>query len=181
MNLAEKLQQLRKRNNLSQEQLADKLGISRQSISKWESEQSAPEIDKIVQLSEIFGVTTDYLLKDIEECPANSVLSDKYKNPNSSSKRLRLIIATICIAFSIISIFVMWVLSKIYPAPIVFYNTTTKKWLVGFDNFLRIHGLEGFYKLCWLIAIVGIVLLFFDKLKILWKKIIVRLRRKKLA
>lgn len=113
MNLAEKLQQLRKKNNLSQEQLADKLGISRQSISKWESEQSTPEIDKIVQLSEIFGVTTDYLLKDIDECPKNSVLSAKDKTPNCSNKRLRLIIATICIAFSIISIFLMWVLSKI--------------------------------------------------------------------
>lgn len=167
MNLSKKLQQLRKHNNLSQEQLADKLGISRQSISKWESEQSVPEIDKIVKLSEIFGITTDYLLKDIEECPANLVLSDKDKNPNSSSKKLRLIIATICIAFSIISIFLMWVLSKIYPAPIVLYNTTTKTWLVGFNNFLWIHGLDGFYKLCWLITIVGIILLFFDKLKIL--------------
>ena len=176
MNLAEKLQQLRKRNNLSQEQLAEKLGISRQSISKWESEQSAPEIDKIVQLSEIFGVTTDYLLKDIDECPKNSILSAKDKNPNSSNKRLRLIISIICIAFSIISIFLMWVLSKIYPAPLVFYNTTTKLWLVGFDNFLWIHELEGFYKICWLIGIMGIVLLFIDKLRILWKKIRVRFR-----
>lgn len=173
MNLAEKLQQLRKRNNLSQEQLADKLGISRQSISKWESGQSAPEIDKIVQLSEIFSVTTDYLLKDIKEYPENSVLSAKDKNQNSSNKRLRLIIGTICIVFSIISIFIIWLLSKIYPAPIVFYNTTTKKWLVGFDNFLWIHGLEGFYKLCLLIALVGIIFLFFDKLKILWGKTIV--------
>lgn len=175
MNLAEKLQQLRKKNNLSQEQLADKLGISRQSISKWESEQSLPESDKIVKLSEIFGVTTDYLLKDINECPENSVLYVKDKNPNFSNKKMRLIIATICIIFSIISIFAMWILSKIYPAPIGFYNTTTKKWLVGFDNFLWIHGLEGFYYLCWLIAIIGSMLLFFDKLKIVWKKIRVRL------
>lgn len=176
MNLAEKIQQLRKRNNLSQEQLADKLGISRQSISKWESEQSVPEIDKIVHLSEIFGVTTDYLLKDID---TNKIDSDKNKNQNPSSKKLQFIISAICMAFSIISIFTMWILSKIYPAPIVFYNTTTEKWLVGFDNFLWIHGLEGFYKLCWLIAMVGIVLLFVDRLNILCIKIRVKLMKKK--
>lgn len=173
MNLAEKIQQLRKRSDLSQEQLADKLGISRQSISKWESKQSTPEIDKIVQLSEIFGVTTDYLLKDID-CLENPVLPAKDKNPSSSNNKssLVLIIATICIAFSFISIFAMWILSKIYPAPIVFFNPITVKWLVGFDNFLRYHELQGFYNLCWLITIVGVVmLLFFNKPKILWKKI----------
>lgn len=63
MNLAEKIQDLRKKNGLSQEQLADKLGVSRQAISKWESEQSTPDIDKIVLLSETFHVSTDYLLK----------------------------------------------------------------------------------------------------------------------
>jgi transcriptional regulator with XRE-family HTH domain len=170
MNLAEKLHQLRKRHNLSQEQLADKLGISRQSISKWESAQSVPEIDKIVQLSEIFGVTTDYLLKDIDECSANSVLSDGDKNQNSSGKKLLSIIAVICMAFSVISIFVMWTLSKIYPAPIIFNNTTTGRWLVGFYNFLWNHELEGVYKLCWLIALAGIVLLFVDGLKHYRKK-----------
>lgn len=169
MDLADRIQQLRKKNDLSQEQLADKLGISRQSISKWESKQSMPEIDRIVQLSEIFGVTTDYLLKDLD-CSENPVISTKDEKSNSSNNKLRLIIATIFIAFSIISIFVMWILSKIYPAPIAFYNTTTKKWLVGFDNFLWRHWLEDFYYLCWLIAIVGVVLIFFDKLKILWNK-----------
>lgn len=171
MNLAEKLQRLRKQNNLSQEQLADKLGISRQSISKWESEQSVPEIDKIVQLSEIFEVTTDYLLKDIDERPSNPVFSDKDNTPSSSGKRMRLIIGSACIGFSGISIFVMWVLSKIYPAPMVSYNPTTGRWLVGFENFLWFHGLEGFYRLCWLIAIIGTLFLFLDKLKALWKKI----------
>lgn len=127
-----------------------------------------PEIDRIVQLSEIFEVTTDYLLKDID-CSENTVLSPKEKMPSSLNNKLSLIIATICIDFSIISIFTMWILSKIYPAPIVFFNITTEKWLVGFENFLWRHELEGLYNLCWLIAIVGVVLLSFDKLKILWK------------
>ena len=64
MILAEKIVVLRKKNGWSQEQLADKLGVSRQSISKWESAQSTPDMKKIVALSELFGVSTDYLLKD---------------------------------------------------------------------------------------------------------------------
>jgi len=66
MKFAEKIQNLRKSKNLSQEELAERLDISRQSVSKWESGLAMPEIDKLIMLSEIFGVTTDYLLKDGE-------------------------------------------------------------------------------------------------------------------
>ena len=55
---------LRKKQGWSQEELAAKLEVSRQSVSKWESAASVPELDKIIRLSEIFGVSTDYLLKD---------------------------------------------------------------------------------------------------------------------
>lgn len=64
MILAEKIIILRKKQGLSQEDLADKLGVSRQSVSKWESGQSIPEIDKIVVMSKLFDVSTDVLLKD---------------------------------------------------------------------------------------------------------------------
>ncbi len=66
MNFSEKLFTLRKSNNLTQEQLAEELNVSRQSISKWESGQAAPELEKIISISQIFGVTTDYLLKPSE-------------------------------------------------------------------------------------------------------------------
>lgn len=66
--LADKIIELRKKNGWSQEQLAQKLNVTRQSISKWEGAQSVPDLQKIILLSEIFGVTTDYLIKDeIEE------------------------------------------------------------------------------------------------------------------
>lgn len=64
MILAEKITLLRKQNNWSQEELAEKCNVSRQSVSKWESAASIPDLDKILKLSEIFGVSTDYLLKD---------------------------------------------------------------------------------------------------------------------
>ncbi len=64
MILADKIIELRKKNGWSQEELAEKMAVSRQSISKWEGAQSVPDMGRIVRLSEIFGVSTDYLLKD---------------------------------------------------------------------------------------------------------------------
>ena len=64
MILAEKITLLRKRNGWSQEELAEKLGVSRQSISKWESAQSMPDLNRILAMSELFDVSTDVLLKD---------------------------------------------------------------------------------------------------------------------
>ena len=67
MILADKIIDLRKKNGWSQEELAEMLGVSRQSVSKWEGAQSVPDMARIVRMSEIFGVTTDYLLKDDAE------------------------------------------------------------------------------------------------------------------
>lgn len=69
MNIADRIQSLRKHKRISQEELADKIGVSRQAVSKWESEQSLPDIEKIILLSDYFDVTTDYLLKGIEPTP----------------------------------------------------------------------------------------------------------------
>ena len=66
MNLSDRIQYLRKVRGISQEGLADQLGVSRQAVSKWESEQSMPDLDKIISMSDYFEVTTDYLLKGIE-------------------------------------------------------------------------------------------------------------------
>lgn len=67
MTLGEKIFRLRTEQGYSQETFGEKLGVSRQSVSKWETDQSVPELDKIVMISEFFGVSTDYLLKDVEE------------------------------------------------------------------------------------------------------------------
>jgi Predicted transcriptional regulators len=72
MELSTKIQKARKQHNLSQEQLAEMLAVSRQAISKWESGQSVPELENIVQLSKVFGVTTDYLLKEEGSVPVLS-------------------------------------------------------------------------------------------------------------
>ena len=64
MILADKIITLRKKAGWSQEELASQLGVTRQSVSKWEGVQSVPDLDKVVQMSRLFGVSTDYLLKD---------------------------------------------------------------------------------------------------------------------
>lgn len=79
MELSEKILTLRKSRDLTQEQLAEQLNVSRQSISKWESGQSIPEIEKIMLLSSIFDVTTDYLLKpsEIDELSVKTEILEK--------------------------------------------------------------------------------------------------------
>lgn len=64
MILADKIIFQRKKAGWSQEELAEQLGVTRQSVSKWEGAQSIPDMDKILQMSRIFNVSTDYLLKD---------------------------------------------------------------------------------------------------------------------
>lgn len=78
MILADKIIEERKKNGWSQEELASKLGVSRQAVSKWESSGSIPDLQRILQMSELFGVTTDYLLKDeIEEERLNEYVETK--------------------------------------------------------------------------------------------------------
>ncbi len=89
MILADKIVNERKRNGWSQEELADMLDVSRQSVSKWESAQSVPDLTKILKLAEIFSVSTDYLLKDEME-PENRMVSYDSEDTGSTLRRVSL-------------------------------------------------------------------------------------------
>ena len=81
MNLSDNLKKIRKDNNLSQEQLAEKLGVSRQSVSKWESNQAYPEMDKVLQICQMFNLNVDELLnQNIKE------IKDKKDSKNNINK-----------------------------------------------------------------------------------------------
>ena len=86
MTMGEKMQKLRKQKNWSQETLAEKLGVSRQAVSLWERGESMPEIDKLIPLARLFGVTADYLLDDTQETlgekPQPTVLHQRPENPH---------------------------------------------------------------------------------------------------
>lgn len=81
MNLSENLRKIRKENNLSQEQLAEKLNVSRQSVSKWESGQAYPEMDKVIQICQLFNISVDDLLnQDIKELNNNKIAKSNINN-----------------------------------------------------------------------------------------------------
>lgn len=82
MTLADRIQHLRKAKGISQEELADQIGVSRQAVSKWESGQSSPDLEKVILLSEFFDVATDYLLKGMEPLPKESPKSKDKPNAN---------------------------------------------------------------------------------------------------
>lgn len=88
MTLGEKIQQLRKAGGLSQEQLADMINVSRQAISKWETDQSLPELEKLLALSRVFAVSTDELLGN-EASPTENAPAPQMKEVVSANMRKR--------------------------------------------------------------------------------------------
>ena len=96
MILADKIINLRKKNGWSQEELAEKLNVSRQAVSKWEGAQSTPDLEKILMMSKIFGVTTDFLVKDEIEMEE---ISEDAENSEEKTKRKRNVLITAIAAY----------------------------------------------------------------------------------
>ena len=127
MTIADRIQSLRKHKGMSQEELADKIGVSRQAVSKWESEQATPDLDKVVIMSEIFEVTTDYLLKGIEPVAVNDhktmadVVDEKILN-EKNGRRAKSILKWVLIGLGAfltidaISLIVFLILNGGFPA-----------------------------------------------------------------
>ena len=101
MNIADRIQHLRKSKGISQEELADKVGVSRQAVSKWESEQSTPDIEKVILLSDYFEVTTDYLLKGIEPVSENI--------PRKSDARIFSLVASVINFIGLVVAIMIWI------------------------------------------------------------------------
>lgn len=125
MNLSDRIQTLRKSKGMSQEELADKIGVSRQAISKWESEQSTPDIEKVVIISNLFEVTTDYLLKGIEE---------KANVNKSIDARIFSLVATMFNFIGIVSAIVVWIEEQVTSAVLIGFV------LLAFGTMLHLVG-----------------------------------------
>ena len=104
MDIAEKIIKLRKANGWSQEDLAEKLYVSRQTISRWENGTALPDAENVLQISKLFNVTTDYLLnndyKSDSDIPAVKTATKETEDLFSKKKRLHLI-AAICFTISV--------------------------------------------------------------------------------
>ena len=106
MKFNEKLVKLRKENLLSQEELAEKLGVTRQTISKWELEQTTPDMDKLSQMAKLFNVSVDELLNEADEPTKTNKASDKNNNKKNTAIVIILIIVLIVVLGGVgISIF----------------------------------------------------------------------------
>lgn len=84
MTLGQRLSHLRTGAGLSQDALAEQLGVSRQSVSKWETDGSVPELDKLVRLSQVFGVTLDELVKGTADAPSGSEANNRTETPQGA-------------------------------------------------------------------------------------------------
>ena len=97
MDLGERLYQLRKARNLSQGEVADALGVSRQSVSKWETNTSVPELDKLVKLGELFGLTLDELVKgEAAPAPAGRLERPRPASGPAGGRRIAAIALLVC-------------------------------------------------------------------------------------
>lgn len=86
MILADKIILLRKEKEWSQEQLAEQLGVSRQAVSKWESAQAIPDLDKLLKMSELFGVSVDYLVKEEAQTERYEIVKEEINDTTSYAK-----------------------------------------------------------------------------------------------
>ncbi len=146
--LSKKLYKLRKNSGLSQEQLAEKLNVSRQAISKWESGTAVPESEKLVTISNYFGVSVDYLLKDEEE---------KAKDTDSSLEEKPKMIAGIIICIAGIISMIIWGLLSIFSP-----DASNQ---ISESSMITIDGNGIFLILCVVAIIVGAGLLLKSKKK----------------
>ena len=129
MILADKIIRLRKKNGWLQEELAEKMNVSRQAVSKWEAAQTTPDLEKILQLGILFGVTTDYLLKDeiedeeftegIDEAPVRKVTlaeaNDYIEQRKDAS--VKIAVATFLCILSVIPLLLLGALSEFTSLP----------------------------------------------------------------
>lgn len=169
--LGEKIQQLRKANGMSQEELAGNLTVSRQAISKWELGESMPDTENILQLSKLFGVSTDFLLNDDYESdkdiPAVQISNDNLKTEYRSKVRKASYWLT---GVGLFGVLTLWILSSVIPAvkllpstnrgSIEFYSP--KEVSGDFGAFLSTYHLSTLFILCCVLILLGIAFLLYS-------------------
>ncbi len=148
MTFGEKLQYLRKEQNWTQEQLADRIGISRQSLSKWELGAATPDTEHVVRLSRLFGVSTDTLLLDDAPFPPSAVQAA------GSRRRWELIGGGLASSLAATGLLILGICASIFPA-VYIEAPMDKEWVRAYS------GLSGFLmtnNLCWLFWLLCLTL-----------------------
>lgn len=158
MILKEKIIEQRKRAGLSQEQLAGLLGVTRQSVSKWELGDAVPELEKVLQMSDLFAVTTDYLLKGVSP---QGYAAPQPPAPARQPVPWKALGGAALLAASLLGVMVLWVLSALYPNEYIEYLAGgAVRAYTGFWGFVISGGLTGLLWLLLALGAAGLSLLF---------------------
>ena len=167
MKLADKIVTLRKQLNLSQEELAERLNVSRQAVSRWEVGSALPDASNVLQLSRTFGVTADFLLNDDYESDRDL---PAVKNSERMAKgRIKRIVCLCIAAFGLFGNFVFYLLSRFIEVqiPHITYENG-EKWYTfssgitgySYKYFLQEHNLEFLTILFWILVLAGLAAAF---------------------
>lgn len=161
MMFGEKIQRLRKVNGLSQEELATKINVSRQAISKWET-GAIPDIDNIVKLSTFFDCSLDYLMNndvdDVDYCKTSERIEPLKK---TNSKLTASCILKIIAILPVILLTIVWVIAKIVEFPITRQDSVSGNFYTGFSGFVDYFQLHGLVYCCivvWIVSVVAIMI-----------------------
>lgn len=163
MSIGSRIKTLRKNKSITQEELATVMNVSRQSISKWESDNTTPDIEKVIFLSDFFQTTTDYILKGI--IIENELKLDNNYKANEQVGSIRQskafivlsVLATIVGSLGMLSIIV---LSKIKTFNNLPYNHNTGKYRIGLDAFTYVYNLKELYGFMVFLFIFGLITTF---------------------
>lgn len=170
MKLSEKIVNLRKARNISQEELAEQLGVSRQAVSRWEVGSALPDASNILQLSKLFGVSADYLLNDDYKGEAPAPIKSKTVS-SIAGTFVRKIISLCIAALGFIGNFVIYVTSRfvLVPVPHKYYDHATDSYWYNWDNnysyryFIEFYSLELLTVMFFAMLIIGLFIAFVPK------------------
>ena len=170
MTFAEKLLKMRRRKGMSQEELAGRLDVSRQAVSRWENGSAMPEATKLFQISRIFGVTADYLLDDAAESPQENGMPETPQRKRCSG----MIAGGIAACVGGIGLLAIGLFNSLYPARIEptyevgadGVETMVDQGCSGLRAFLWVHNLEWLFALCVVAVLAGVAIIIGTKIKI---------------
>lgn len=175
MMFGKKLQILRKKQGWTQEELAERINVSRQALSKWELGTAIPDTENVLKISKLFGVSTDYLLKDEYDSDENlpAVHETNQKTSSIYPSQIRLIIGASVSSVALLGILVFGIFASILDKVYIEVPSDVE-WVRAYEGlvgFLKTYNLEWLFIICIIAFITGIIVVFYPKIVLIYHKI----------
>ena len=171
MTFAEKLLNLRRARNWTQEELADKIGVTRQALSKWEANTALPDTKNVVAIARLFGVTTDYLLCEDEGREMEAGSTDAQKSPASRKDSTRVVLGVVLLVLGFCGVLAISI-SSIFAGTIMVPGSEYSAYLCGLSSIFHKYGeLEWLFTFCILLCVFGLLLLAIPAIERFFEKI----------